>query len=215
MMRNALIAVAAAVTLASQVSGQVPTPAPTKIQITFEGNGLVSLVATNASLRDILNEWTRKGGTPFPGAERLTGAPLTVEYPHLPETEVIGSLLRNASGYVIGARQTPSQAASSIEVVYILATSTATSSGSYSPPPSYVPPPQPTTQGNPDNEIAPVGPGRGGQAGAPPAQTDVPPPPRPAGVSGVAVPVITVPVSGTPPAGTTGTGPGRGGGGGR
>ena len=38
-MRNALIIVAAAVTLVSQVSGQEPmqTPAPKKIEITFEG----------------------------------------------------------------------------------------------------------------------------------------------------------------------------------
>jgi len=215
-MRNALIVVAAAVTLASQVSGQEPTaPAPKKIEITFEGNGVMSLVATNAPLREILNEWTRKGGTPFPGAERLTGTPLTLEFPHKRETEVVASLLRGASGYIVRDRLTASSSPSSIEVVYVLATSTATSSG-YSPAPAYVPPPQPTTQGNPDSEIAPAGPGRGGQAGTAGAPPPEPPPPapRPAGVSGVAVPVITVPVSTSPPP-TTGTGPGRGGGGGR
>ena len=214
-MRNALIAIAAAVTLVSQVSGQVPAPAPTKIDLTFEGNGVMSLNATNASLRDILNEWKRKGGTAFDGTERLPGSPLTLQFDHRPETEVMASLLRNASGYVIGPRQAQSRAASSIEVVYVLATSTASSSG-YSPAPAYVPPPQPTTQGNPDTEIPPVGPGRAGQA-APAAQPDAPPAPRPAGVGGVAVPVITVPTSTStpPPAGTTGTGPGRGGGGGR
>jgi hypothetical protein len=217
-MRNALIAIAAAVTLVSQVSGQEPspTPAPAKIEITFEGNGVMSLKATNAPLRDILNEWTRKGGTPFVGAERLTGAPLTVEYPHKPETEVVASLLRSASGFVVGPRQAPSSAASSIEVVYVLATSTATTGG-FSPAPAYAPPPPPTTQGNPSTEIPPIDPGRAGQAGSPPAQPEAPPPPRPSGIGGVAVPVITVPVSSStpPPAGTTGTGPGRGGGPGR
>jgi hypothetical protein len=216
-MRNALIAIAAAVTLVSQVSGQVPAPAPTRIEIAFEGNGVMSLAATNAPLRDILNEWKRKGGTAFDGVERLTGSPLTLQFDHRPESEVMASLLRNASGFVIGPRSSQSSAASSIEVVYVLATSTATSSG-YSPAPAYVPPPQPTTQGNPDTEVPPVGPGRAGQAGAPVQQGDAPPPaPRPAGVGGVAVPVVTVPVSSStpPPAGTTGTGPGRGGGGGR
>src|SRR5688572_26594709 len=200
-MRNALIFVAAAVTLASQVSGQEPTiPAPKKIEITFEGNGVMSLVATNAPLREILGEWTRKGGTPFVGAERLAGAPLTLQFDNKPETEVIASLLRSASGYVVSARKPGSTAPSSVEVVYVLATSTATSSG-FSPAPAYVPPPQPTTQGNPDAEINPVGPGRSGQAGT---QATLPPPdpaaaayPRPAGVSGVAVPVITVPVPGS------------------
>jgi hypothetical protein len=216
-MRNALIIVAAAVTLASQVSGQEPTaPAPKKIELTFEGNGVMSLVATNAPLREILAEWTRKGGTPFPGSERLTGTPLTLEFPHKPETEVIASLLRSASGYIVRDRLTASASPSSIEVVYILATSTATSSG-YSPAPAYAPPPQPTTQGNVDSEIAPANPGRAGQAGTPPAPTPDPAAQyqRPAGVSGVAVPVVTVPVSTSPPPTTTGTGPGRGGGGGR
>ena len=214
-MRNALIAIAAAVTLVSQVSGQVPAPAPTKIDITFEGNGVVSLSATNASVRDILNEWRRKGGTQFDGVDRLMGPAVTLQFDHRSETEVMTSLLRNASGFVIGPRSGQSTGPSSFEVVYVLASSTATSSG-FSPAPSYVPPPQPTTQGSPDTEIPPVGPGRAGSA--PPAQTDAPPPsPRPAGVGGVAVPVVTVPVSSStpPPAGTTGTGPGRGGGGGR
>jgi len=215
-MRNALFVVAAAVCLASQVSGQepAPAPAPTKIQIAFEGNGVMSLLATNAPLRDILNEWTKKGGTPFVGAERLTGAPLTLQFDHKSETEVIASLLRNASGYVVSARQPGSQAASGIEVVYVLAVSNATSGG-YSPAPAYVPPPPPpTTTGNVDQQVPPAGAAGGaGTAGSPPAEA--PAPPRPAGVSGVAVPVITVPTSSgtTPPAGTTGTG--RGGGAGR
>jgi hypothetical protein len=180
-MRNALIVVAAAVTLVSQVSGQEPSPAPAppKIEITFEGNGVMSLKTTNAQLRDILNEWTRKGGTPFPGSERLTGAPLTLEFPHKAETEVVASLLRSASGYIIRDRLTPSNSPSSIEVVYVLATSTATSSG-FSPAPAHVPQPQPTTQGNPDNDIsASVNPGRSGQAGALTTTAGDAPPPRP------------------------------------
>ena len=226
-MRNALIVVAAAVTLASQVSGQeqnpVPAPAAPKIEMAFEGNGVMSLKTTNASLRDILNEWTRKGGTPFPGAERLTGGSLTLEFPHKAETEVIASLLRSASGYVVATRQPGGpQGASNLEVVYVLAVSNATSSG-YSPAPAYVPPPQPTTTGSVDREV-PAAATQGGQTattGAPPQEAQPPAYPRPAGVSGVAVPVITVPVSSsTPPttgAGTTttGTGSGRGGGAGR
>ena len=208
-MRNALIVVAAAVTMASQVSGQVPAPAPTKIEITFEGNGVMSLVTTNASLRDILNEWTRKGGTPFVGAERLTGQ-LTLQLDHKSETEVLASVLRSASGYLVSARPPGSTAPSSFDVVYVLATSTATTSG-FSPAPAYQPPPPPTAQANADTEVPPVNPGRSGQAGpagAPPPEAS--PAPRPAGVGSVAVPVITVPVSSTtPPPG------GRGGGGGR
>lgn len=206
-MRNVLIAAVAAVTLVSQVSGQSQTPAAPKVQLTFEGAGVVSLTATDATVRDILAEWTRKGGTPFVGAERLPAAPVTLQFDHRPEAEVIASLLRNASGYVIGPRPAGSTGASGIEVVYILATSIATAGGYAAPPPAYTPT-QASTQGSPASEIPPAGPGGQPQT---PQQTDTPSPApaRPAGVSGVAVPVVVLPVTTPPP-----TGPGRGGGGG-
>lgn len=208
-MRNVLIAAVAAVTLVSQVSGQSQTPASPKVQLTFEGAGIVSLTASDATVRDILAEWTRKSGTPFVGAERLPATPVTLQFDHRPEAEVIASLLRNASGYVIGPRTEGSTGASAIEVVYVLATSTATTGGYSAPPPAYTPP-QVSTPGSPASEIPPVGTGPGGQPPAQP-QTDTPPPaPRPAGVSGVAVPVVVLPVTTPPPP----SGPGRGGGGG-
>jgi hypothetical protein len=134
---------------------------------------------------------------------------VTLQFDHRPEAEVIGSLLRNASGYVIGPRLDGSTAASGIEVVYVLASSTATAGGYTAPPPAYSPPQQVSTPGSPASEISPVGPGPGGQ---PPAQQpDAPPAPaRPAGVSGVAVPVVVLPVTSPPPP----SGPGRSGGGG-
>src|SRR5262252_5824114 len=74
---------------ATPVAPAVPT-----VKVTFEPNGLVSLAASNASLRDILTEWTRKGGTMFNGADKLAAAPMSVQYDHRPEIEVMNSLMR-------------------------------------------------------------------------------------------------------------------------
>lgn len=207
-MRNVLI-VAAVVTLASQMSAQTPAPAAPKVEIAFEPGGTVSLSASGVSVRDVLAEWTRKGGTPFVGAEKLPAAPVMLQFDHRPESEVIASLLRGASGYVIGPRREGSTAASSFQVVYILATSSASAAAYSAPAPTYTPPQQISTTGSPDTEIPPVGPGRAGQQPAP--QPDAPASTyRPAGVSGVAVPVVPV----VPVASPVPTGPGRGGGGG-
>lgn len=229
-MRTALIGLLFAVGLAPQIPGSAQQPAvqavpvaqdpavpvapPTpKIELAFEPNGFVTLAASNMSLRDILSEWTRKGGTIFNGADRLPASPMTVEYKHRPETEVMNSLLRSAAGVLVAPREDiAAKGASDIGIVFILATSSPTASSSstslYSSPQ-----PQYSTAGSPDQEIAPIAPGRGAE----PPQPSAPPPPRPAGVSPVAVqvvPVTSVPTAGATPTPTptpTPTGPGRGG----
>jgi hypothetical protein len=215
-MRTMLVAAAAAVTVVSQVSGQSPAPAAPRMELTFEAGGLVSLSAKDVTVREILREWTRKGGTPFEGIDRLAGGPVTVQFDRRPDTEVLASLLRSASGYVIGPRRDATAGQSSIQVVYVVATSTATTAG-YSAPPPVSAAPQMSTAGVPDNEIPPVMPGRGGPPpatppgipqGSPPPQGSPLPGPRPAGVNPVAVPIVTVPVMSPSP---TPTGTGRGG----
>ena len=219
-MRPLLFGLLITIGFAPQIPGLAQTPAATptgpKVQVTFEPGGLVSLVANGATVREVLSHWEAKGGTKFNGADRLTGTALTLQFDHRPETEVMASLLRSASGVVIAAKGEGATGASSIGAVFVVATSNATTGG-YSQPAYSAPQPQISTVGSPDQEIAPVGPGRSGEA----PQQAPPPAPRPAG-SGVAVAVVpvTVPVVGsTPPAtGTTGTttttGSGRGGGGG-
>jgi hypothetical protein len=46
-----------------------------KLDISFEG-GKVTLVAENVTLREILAEWARKGGSRIVNAERLAGSPV-------------------------------------------------------------------------------------------------------------------------------------------
>jgi hypothetical protein len=215
-MRALLIAAVVALGFAPQVPGlaqapaQAPAPQGPKVQITFEPNGLVTLVANGATLREILAEWSRQGGSTFVGSERLAGGPQTLQYEHQAETVVMSSLLRQAAGSILGPRREGTRGASSFEVIYILPTSNP-SAGGYMSQPTMPQQQQVTTQGNPDDELAPVN-GRGAP-GPQPVQT---PPPsneyRPA-VPSVAVPIIaqpptttTTPPATTPPPGTTGSG---------
>ncbi len=202
-MRHLLNVVAAIVVLVLPVSAQNPAPAASKVQLTFEDGGTVTLFATGATVREILAEWTRRGGTVFVGAEQLPTTPLTVQYDHRPEAEVAASLLRQAAGFVIGPRDEVPPGASTIEVVVVLAVS--------KPSAASVPPPAP------DREIAPS-PGRAGQS----APDDPPPPAQwPTGPGGASTQLIPAPpapavrVVPDPPVAApkpTTAGPGRGGG---
>jgi hypothetical protein len=190
-------------------------PAGPRLKLTFEGNGRVTLVANGATLREILNEWTRLGGTPFVGAERLAGGPLTLQYESQSEVDVVKSLLRSASGFVLAPRRAGSVGASQFEAVYVVATSNAVASTGTTYVPAYQQP-QVSTTGFPDQEIPPVDASRGAGPGPQPQPAAPPPPPdRPVGVSPIAVPIVPVggstnPPPTNPPPTTTGRG-GRGG----
>src|SRR5688572_1939499 len=67
--------------------------------------GKVNLVAKDASLRAILTEWARVGGTRLVNPERLTGGPLTLELIGVPERQALDILLRDVGGYILGPRQ--------------------------------------------------------------------------------------------------------------
>ena len=221
-MRAVLIAAVIALGFSAHVPGfaQSQSAGP-RVQVTFEPGGLVTVIANGASAREVLNEWGRQGGSKFVNAERLNTTPLTLEYRSQPEAEVMGSILRGASGFLLGPRRDGHAGASSFELVYILPTSNP-SGGAYVPPPAAPPQPQMTTQGAPDDEIPPVqgrgtvpAPGAAPPPGPQPAPAD---PARPAGstTTSVVVPVVpVVPVATTPPPTTTPPPPtGRGGGGG-
>src|SRR5687767_10599007 len=101
-MRVALVAAVMAIALMPQASGAVQEPAGVqagpKVTITFEEGGFVTLVSNGANVREILAEWSRQGGSTFVNSERLVGTPLTLQFTHQPEKDVMASLLRQASG---------------------------------------------------------------------------------------------------------------------
>ena len=67
--------------------------------------GKVNLTAQNASLRAVLTEWARVGGTKIVNPERLVGQPVTIELVGVPERQALDILLRDLGGFMLGPRQ--------------------------------------------------------------------------------------------------------------
>ena len=113
------------------------------VKVSFHG-GKVDLSAENASVRTILNEWARVGGTRIVNAERLAGPPVTVEFKDAYEQQALDALLRGVAGYIVGPRPvagTPN--VSGFDRIVILATSTAPRPAPVTPAVSRPPGPQP------------------------------------------------------------------------
>ena len=102
----------------------LPAAAQQPLSIAIQ-NGRVSLKADNVTVRQILAEWSRVGGTRIVNVERVGGGPVTLELTDVPEREALDILLRNVAGYVLGARQMPTTNGSLIDRVLILASSNA------------------------------------------------------------------------------------------
>lgn len=92
-------------------------------------DGLVTLQATNATVRQILAEWARVGGTRVVGGDRVTGAPLTLSLEGVPEAKALDIVLRGAAGYMAAARPVPGTGRSGYDRILILATSTPPAGG--------------------------------------------------------------------------------------
>jgi hypothetical protein len=137
------------------------------VKVSFHG-GRVDLSAENASVRAILTEWARVGGTRVVNAERIVGPPVTVEFKDAYEQQAIESLLRGVSGYIVGPRLVPGATTSSgFDRIVILATSNAPRPAAVTPAVSRPPGPQPLrrlpgpieeNQDADDNEPNAVGP---------------------------------------------------------
>jgi hypothetical protein len=142
------------------------------VSIQFQ-NGYVSLQARNAPLRTILNEWARTGRTTIINADRVAGAPLTIQLTNVPEREALATLLRSVSGYVLGARQVASSGPSTFDRIMIVPTSSvaATPARVFTNTPSATPGapgPQPATQPPPPVAFVPGDPDdSGAQDGSP------------------------------------------------
>lgn len=190
------------------------TPPPRKLEVTFDSQGRVTIVASQVTVSEILAEWGRKGGTKIQGADRMTGGVIQVPmlFDNRPELEVIEVLTRQAAGVSVAPRRVGSTGASRFESIYIVATSAATASSPY-PSAPYGGSAQPI-RGFPDDEVPPVtAPGaRDPQQQPTQQQPGAKPSPSPSGSPVIVpvVPVVNTPVGGTPAAPP----PGRGGGGG-
>src|SRR5689334_18259953 len=75
------------------------TASAQQVQLTIN-NGRVTLMARDATLRQILTEWSRVGQTKIVNLERIPGGPLTLQLVDMPEDQALDVLLRSLSGYV-------------------------------------------------------------------------------------------------------------------
>jgi hypothetical protein len=63
-------------------------------------NSHVSVVAKDATLRQILAEWARAGQTRIVNGEQVAGGPISIELTDMPRTPGAGHLLRSVGGYL-------------------------------------------------------------------------------------------------------------------
>jgi hypothetical protein len=117
-------------------------------------DGRVTLKTENASVRQILDEWTRVGQTKVVNAEKVTGPPLTLTLVDVPEREALETVMRSAAGYAVVERNTAANTpagangtsmaalgASRFEKILVMARTTPVSqTAAASAPAAYVPP---------------------------------------------------------------------------
>jgi len=122
-MRRTLGIATAFVLLALPVSAQ-----QLKLEIK---DGRVNLDATSVPVRQILAEWARVGTTRMVGAEKVTGAPVTLKLVDMPERQALDLILRNVAGYMAAPRPlAAAHGASVYDRVVIMATSSSPATAS-------------------------------------------------------------------------------------
>jgi hypothetical protein len=120
-------------------------PVSADVRVSF-ANGRVTVIAENATVREILEEWARVGGSTFVDAEKIPSLErLTIRLENQTELDAIDVLLRSVAGYMVAPAGADPTVVSSIARVFILPTST---------PVAYIPPPPVEIQA--DEDAAPA-----------------------------------------------------------
>ena len=101
---RAVLLLAASVAFAAAAPASVQAQQP-GVRVTFT-DGRVSVIAENATVLDILREWSRVGGSTFVRAEQIPSTErLTLRLENVTETRALEVLLRSAAGYMAGPRK--------------------------------------------------------------------------------------------------------------
>jgi hypothetical protein len=83
-------------------------------------DGRVNLVARDATLREILLEWERVGGTRIVNRDRVPGTRLTLELNGVTESDALTTLLRPIAGYMASRRVGPEGGASAFSRIVLM-----------------------------------------------------------------------------------------------
>lgn len=86
-------------------------------------DGRVTVVAEDAPLRQILDEWARVGQTRMVNADKVFGPAVTLQLVDVPEREALDTLLRSVSGYIAAPRSVAIANASMYDRITIMPTS--------------------------------------------------------------------------------------------
>jgi hypothetical protein len=155
-MRRILLTVALAIGIATPSAAQ-------GLKLAFH-DGLVSIDATSVPLRSILTEWGKVGGTTIVGAERISGAPITIKLVDVSEAKALESILRTVAGYMAAPRKIGVAGPSMYDRILVMATSSApavasaarpttpTPSNAFAGTQRVVPPRQRAEQAEPEEE---------------------------------------------------------------
>jgi len=113
------------------------------VRLTMQ-DGKVSIVAKDATVRQILTEWARVGQTKIVNMDRIPGGPITLELNNVPEAQALDVLLRSLSGYITAPRAADAANLSKFDRIIIMPTMAATrpTPSNTAPPPVFNQTPQ-------------------------------------------------------------------------
>src|SRR5262249_1118852 len=94
------------------------------VRVTIQ-DGLVTVVATDATVRQILAEWARVGQATVVNGDRVPGGPISLELTNVPEAQVLDTLLRSAAGYLAAPRAEVQSNLSRFDRIVVMPTSSA------------------------------------------------------------------------------------------
>lgn len=106
-------------------------------------DGRVTLLARDVSVRQILAEWAKVGGTQVVNLERVSAVPVTLQLEAVSERQALEAILRSVAGYVAAPRRPEHQGRSIYDRILVLAASTPPPAASPRPAPSPAPFPAP------------------------------------------------------------------------
>jgi hypothetical protein len=95
-----------------------------EVKVTMQ-EGRVSIVAKDATVRQILTEWARVGQTKIVNVERIPGGPMTLELTNVPEQQALDLLLRSVSGFMAAPRAAAVANLSQFDRIVVMPTSAA------------------------------------------------------------------------------------------
>ena len=87
-------------------------------------NGRVTLKATNATVRQILDEWARVGGTKIVNGDKVGGQPVTLTLIDEPEGQALETVLRSSAGYMVSERANPTANGSRFDRIMLMGRTT-------------------------------------------------------------------------------------------